>query len=87
VKHFEQLKPLAAVDPLFLQAVVYVCPNKELPALVKQIPPFVSATWLSSTISDSKYQFLTTDEVRFCKFGNLISLSCQHCMVKNFFLC
>ena len=42
------MKPLVAVDPLFLQAVVYVCPKKELPKLTKQIPPFVSATWLSS---------------------------------------
>ena len=61
------MKPLATVDPLFLQVVVYVCPKKELPALVKQIPPFVSATWLSSTISKSTY--LNMNEVSiFCKF-------------------
>jgi len=47
------MKPLAAVDPLFLQAVVYVCPQKELPGLMMQIPAFVSATWLSSTVHDS----------------------------------
>ena len=61
-RHFEQMKPLATVDPLFLQEVVYVCPKKELPALMKQIPPFMSATWLSSTIYDTR--FLDTDEVR-----------------------
>ena len=60
-KHFEQMKPLAEVDPLFLQVVVYICPKKELPALMKQIPPFVSATWLSSTISKSTYLYM--DEV------------------------
>ena len=64
------MKPLAAVDPLFLQAVVYVCPNKELPALVKQIPPFVSATWLSSVIFESFS--LSMDEVRILSVSEII---------------
>lgn len=61
-EHFELMKPLVEVDPLFLQAVVYVCPKKELPGLTKQIPPFVSATWLSSdTVLGSST--LNTNEV------------------------
>ena len=71
-EHFERMKPLAAVDPLFLQAVVYVCPVKELPGLLKQIPPFVSATWLSSTVHHSAT--LNRNEVCDCNEGTRLSI-------------
>lgn len=50
-EHFDDMKPLVELDPLFLPMVVYICPAEELSMLFLQIPPFVSAARLSTIIS------------------------------------
>ena len=57
--HYSSLKPLLAADPLLLPILVYICPRKQLPLLVSQIPVYVSAVWLAHLITSS-YDFNTS---------------------------
>ena len=49
---FDDLKPLATLDPLFLSAFVFVCPKPELPLLFLKIPSCFSIAWLARLVKD-----------------------------------
>jgi hypothetical protein len=49
---FDDLKPLAILDPLFLSTFVFVCPKPELPLLFLQISSCFSVAWLARLVKD-----------------------------------
>ena len=51
-QHYFDLKNLFDLDPLVLQAFIYICPVADLPQLFKEIPPHLSVTWLSYLITE-----------------------------------
>ncbi len=63
-RYYSMMKPLAELDPLTLQALVYVCPDRDLSKLLLWIPPNVSTAWLSFLLTILQYRVITVDEVR-----------------------
>ena len=47
-EYFGKCEHLFGLDPLLLQVVICICPNKDLNYLFERIPPFLSATWLAN---------------------------------------
>ena len=72
------MKPLAQLDPLTLQALVYVCPDRDLSKLLLWIPPNVSTAWLSFLLTHLQYRVITVNEVYICN---------TFWYVKNLFQC
>ena len=62
-KNFKELKPLGALDPLFLPLFTLLCPEKELPDLFQQIPLYLSAAFTLLLLRDATF---TDSEVRKC---------------------
>ncbi len=54
---------LTKMDPLTLQAFVYICPDHELGSLFALIPPHVATTWVSYLLHVFRYRPSTQDEV------------------------
>ena len=49
-RHYSTLKPLLIADPKLLPVLMYICPSKQLPFLIRKIPVLVSAAWISNLI-------------------------------------
>ena len=62
-KNFKELKPLGALDPLFLPLFTLLCPEKELPELFLQIPLYLSAAFTLLLLHDATF---SDSEVRKC---------------------
>lgn len=54
-RHFKELKPLGALDPLFLPLFTLLCPEKELPELFLQIPLHLSAAFTLLLLRDATF--------------------------------
>ena len=62
-KHFRELKPLCVLDPLFLPLFILVCPEKELPELILQIPLYISAAFALQILRNKRMDNFTEPEV------------------------
>ncbi len=61
--YFLLLKDFLELDPIVLQAYVYVCPEGNLCGLFERIPPHVSAAWLSYMIGNNKMLDVSKENV------------------------
>ncbi len=62
-KHYANVEALLHLDPLTLQAFVFVCPDEYLAELFCRIPPNVCIAWLSFLMTNLGYTVNTHSEV------------------------
>ena len=58
-EHYSFLEPLLQADPLLLLVLVYICPQKQLTHLVKRIPLYISASWVSYLLKKDYYRYVS----------------------------
>ena len=63
---FSQLEETFELDPMVLQAFVYICPEAGLCALFEKILPHVSIAWLLYVIGDLIQQGILRENVSHC---------------------
>ena len=73
---------LTKMDPLTLQAVVYICPDHELDSMFALIPSHVATTWVVYLLDVFRYRLSSKDEVNiyfsYHNFTELLKLLRQH---------
>ncbi|XP_064403130.1 E3 ubiquitin-protein ligase RNF213-like isoform X2 [Halichondria panicea] len=62
-QYYPSMLFLMKMDPLTLQAFVFICPDHELDNLLALIPPHVATTWVSYLLHVFHYRPSTKDEV------------------------
>ena len=67
----DEFEPLFVLDPLLPHVIVYICPRKDLPALLERIPPVLSTVWLTHMV-DSYARIVNKKEV--CGFITMLQL-------------
>ena len=67
----DEFEPLFVLDPLLPHVIVYICPRKDLPALLEHIPPVLSTVWLTHMV-DSYARTFNKKEV--CGFITTLQL-------------
>ena len=54
--HYKTLEPLLMADPKLLPVLMYICPSKQLPFLIREIPVRVSAAWISHLMDSEDHK-------------------------------
>ena len=62
VKSYQLMQDLLAMDPLLLPVFINLCPKKDLVALFKYIPPYVSTAYVSYMVSTQGWSQVEVDE-------------------------
>ncbi len=68
-QYFPSMFFLTKMDPLTLQAFVFICPDRELGSLLALIPPHVATTWVSYLLQEFGYRPSTKDQVSIYRSG------------------
>ena len=65
-QYYPMVKSLIDLDPLTLQAFVYICPDADLSDLFARIPPNVCTAWLAYMMTNLGYRSDNMNEVGSC---------------------
>lgn len=58
------MQDLLAMDPLLLPVFINLCPKKDLVALFKYIPPYVSTAYVSYMVSTQGWSQVEVSDVK-----------------------
>ena len=73
-EYFEKCEHLFSLDPLLLQVLTYICPDKELAFLFGKIPPFLSTVWLAENALKFRGMSQTEVSIYACYKGGTMTL-------------
>ena len=80
ISHYDKVEPYFAMDPLLPAVFVALTPEAEFSLLCRQMPPFLTATWLTEYILQSK-RMDKQEVVRPKVMINCSSQSTSQCMI------